>query len=181
MAEAFSGHEFLGAEFLLWLWYCTETEGGTFDLEEPKGRVGVAFDQLLELRSPEGGGRVTVRGDTPTRLPEAAAALRTGRLPVVARLLIAKDQTTFELTLDGLSFDLRSVKVTTEDPAVLQEGDPEKARLLFELPAIVDALFKTYLSLRASRNFQAQLLQQMREWVARRRGSSRITRTAGAA
>jgi len=144
------GSEHIGSEFLLWLWFQAETRGGVFQLEG-LGQVGGAFDALLEMTAPTGGSKVTVRGDHPTRQPEAEAALRTGRVPVRARLLLARDEATFELTLDAATFDVGALKLTAESadaPAPGEEQSQERAALMFELPAMVDALFALFLQRR---------------------------------
>ena len=170
MAESFEGNEFLGPEFLLWLWYQTETAGGLFELPE-LGRVGVAFDRVLELQSPDGSGKVTVRGETPTRLPEAGEALCSGRLPSSGRLLLAREDTTYEVTLDALTFDLRSVKVVCDEPEVADDphaADEERISRLFLLPALLDGLFARFLRVRSATDFATSELRVMQEWVRRR-------------
>ena len=164
---------FLGPEFLLWLWHRTEVEGGEFSLD-PWGTVGVAFDRFLELEG-EGdgsagdfGGKVTVRGELPTRLPEAAAALRSGRVPSVARLLIARGEESFELTLHGTHFDLKSLKVVASEEGGLPEDATDRARLLLSVPRCLDALYAAFLEERLSPTFRRSVLPRWREWIANR-------------
>lgn len=171
MTEASATTSFLGREFLLWLWYCCETEGGLFELPL-LGRVGVAFDSAMELRSPDGRGKVIVRGDSPTRLPEAAVALQTGRWPVTARLIVARGDDTFELTLNGDSFDLQSVKVLSDsvhDGQEPREANEERVRLLMDLPRLVDGLYRAFLKRRTASTFLADELVRMRHWARTRR------------
>jgi len=162
---------FLGSEFLLWLWHQCETAGGKFELPE-LGEVGVAFDALLELGGAEGGGKVTLRGDAPTRAAEAGSALLAGRLPQKARLAIAREQRTFEVTLSAAAFDLESVKVSAEAEEItdddLRAGDEQRAGWLFELGAIVDALFAAFLELRVTPDFDGEIVPALRDWIVSR-------------
>ncbi len=164
---------FLGRELLLWLWFRCETVGGAFALPE-LGEVGVAFDQLLELGAAqeEGEGKVSLRSDAPTLSPEAASALQGGKLPTRARLLLARGEKTFEVTLAADSLDLEGVKVSAESEAIsdenLRAGDEQRAGWLFELCSLVDALFAGFLKLRLDRGFEQELLPSIRNWIASR-------------
>lgn len=162
---------FLGGEFLLWLWYWCETEGGKFELPE-LGEVGVAFDSLLELGGAEEGGKVIVRGDAPTRSTEAASALLAGRLPLRARLALARGEKTFEVTLSAAALDLEAVKVAAEAEEITDEnlraGDEQRAGWLFELCDLVDGLFAAFLALRVTPRFEEKVVPAMRDWIVAR-------------
>jgi hypothetical protein len=162
---------FLGGEFLLWLWHHAESAGGSHRLGE-LGEAGVAFDQLLELGGAKEAGRVTLRGDLPTRSLEAASALLAGRMPIKARLVIARDEKSFEVTLAGESFDLEAVKVSAPEEEIgdenLRSADEQRAGWLFELQQLLDALFAAFLELRLAKSFDAELLPAMRRWIAAR-------------
>jgi hypothetical protein len=173
---------FLGPEFLLWLWHHAETAGGSHALGE-LGEAGVAFDQMLELGGAKEAGRVIVRGDLPTRAGEAASALLAGRLPLKARLVVACGAKSFEVTLAGATFDLDGVKVTADAESIddenLRAADEQRAGWLFELQALLDALFAKFLELRVARSFESTLLPDMRRWiVSRARARSRAAAAA---
>lgn len=168
---------FLGAEFLLWLWHQCETAGGKFELQDV-GEVGVAFDALLELGGAEGGGRVTVRGDTPTRASEAGSALLAGKLPQKARLVLARGEKSFNVTLHSATLDLESIKIEAEAEEITDEnlraGDEQRAGWLFELCDVVDGLFSAFLELRLGEDFDAEVVPALRDWiVTRSRGRAR--------
>jgi len=172
---------FLGPEFLLWLWHHAETAGGNHALGE-LGEAGVAFDQMLELGGAKEAGRVIVRGDLSTRAGEAASALLAGRLPLKARLVVACGAKSFEVTLAGATFDLDGVKVTADAESIddenLRAADEQRAGWLFELQALLDALFAKFLELRVARSFESTLLPDMRRWIVSRARSR--TRAAAA-
>jgi hypothetical protein len=112
---------------------------------------------MLELGGAKEGGRVIVRGDLPTRAMEAGSALLAGRMPLKARLVVAHGAKTFEVTLAGETFDLDGVKVAAETESIddenLRAADEQRAGWLFELQALLDALFAKFLE-RASRSFE---------------------------
>lgn len=165
------GPAFLGSEFLLWLWHHAETSGGAHRLGE-LGEAGVAFDRMLELGGAPEGGRVVLRGDLPTRSMEAASALLAGRMPQKARLVLARDEKSFEVTLAAETLDLEAVKVTAPAEEIgdenLRAADEQRAGWLFELLALLDGLFAAFLELRLARSFDSELLPAMRRWIVTR-------------
>jgi hypothetical protein len=165
------GPSFLGGEFLLWLWHHAETAGGAHRLGE-LGEVGVAFDRMLELGGAPEGGRVVLRGELPTRSMEAASSLLAGRMPLKARLILARDEKSFEVTLAAETFDLDAVKVTAPAEEIgdenLKAADEQRAGWLFELQEIVDGLFAAFLEQRLARSFDGELLPAMRRWIVTR-------------
>ncbi len=172
----------LGREFLLWLWYRFETAGGVHEIEG-FGKVSVALDSILELSSDAEPGRILLRGDAPTRRPEAAASLRSGRLPRCARLLVAHGPDTLEVTLDADRFDLCSVRVVA-DAAEPEGGErnfslEERCGRLFDLSAIIDRLFERFLGERLGKSFDEKLLPEIRSWIFSREAPAR-RRAAGA-
>jgi hypothetical protein len=133
---------------------------------------------MLELGGAKEGGKVTVRGDLPTRATEAASALLAGKMPLKARLVLARGEKSFEVTLAGATFDLDAVKVTAEAEEIhddnLRAADEQRAGWLFELQELLDALFASFLEQRLAKSFDAELLPSMRRWiVARARARTR--------
>jgi len=137
---------------------------------------------MFELGGAKEAGRVIVRGDLPTRAGEAASALLAGRLPLKARLVVACGAKSFEVTLAGATFDLDGVKVTADAESIddenLRAADEQRAGWLFELQALLDALFAKFLELRVARSFESTLLPDMRRWIVSRARSR--TRAAAA-
>ena len=73
-----SSRDFLGNEFLLWLWYHTDVESDTIKLTD-KSDVTVMPARTLTLECPRGQtGYETISSEGPTRLPEARRAIQSG-------------------------------------------------------------------------------------------------------
>lgn len=159
---------FLAQEFLTWLWFRCEVEGGEFDLDG--GGVGIVVEDALQLASwEEEGTKTTLRGGTPTTRPEAASALGKGLMLRKAKLTLARGEREWRFTLDGETLDCLSIKVPEppegEEP---EEGaDPlaEKLALGEELRAIVDALYRSFLALRLTADWAKIELPRMGSWV----------------
>lgn len=177
-------HAFLGEEFLVWLWFRSETAGGVFDLGHDE-RVGIALDRALDFHDSATGVKVAVRGDAPTRAPEAREALSRGMRLVRAGLVVTVDQQNVTLVLDGPSLDLRSVK--SEKPAGenADERDQNALAGLFGLVHSLDQVWKAFLAERLAPAFGKEtapaLLQWARSATQARRGSRRAREREAAA
>lgn len=160
---------FLAQEFLTWLWFRCEVEGGEFDLEET-GELSIVVEDALSLSSwEEEGKKSTLRGGTPTTRPEAATALGAGLLLKRAKLLIAIGGREWQCSLDGDSLDLLSVKVPErpegEEPEEGADLLAEKLALGEELRDAVDELYRHFLSLRLGNDWKKIEVRRMNDWV----------------
>src|ERR1019366_7099513 len=82
--------DFVVNEFLLWLWHEADHKSGVIKTE-PKavGEVTIFIDRSLDLDCAYGQtGRDSLRGDGPSRMPEARDGLRSGKVPRKAGLLL---------------------------------------------------------------------------------------------
>src|SRR5271163_3483359 len=104
---------FLGRDFLTWLWFRCEAEGGEFDLggRDGGGQTAVMVEDALALVSvDEDGSVMTLRKGTPTARPEAANALAAGMALKKARVFVARGPREWQFTLDGETLDLGGLK-----------------------------------------------------------------------
>lgn len=167
---------FLGRELLTWLWFLTEQNAGA--LRVPQGdEVTVMLDRTLALRCSYGlTGSDVITADAPTRLPEARAALKTGKQPNRAGLVLGSPAGEFRFTLDGQRFTVSSLALPetgeSEDPLARLE---ERFELIADAAALLDALFELYLNERTSPQWDDRLLD-MRTWADRR--TQRSTRAS---
>jgi hypothetical protein len=167
--EGVSG-SFLGRDFLSWLLYRVETEGGELRLDG-WGRIALVFEDRLAFEGEDHSCRLQVlQQGHPSVSAEAKTALLLGKKLVRARItLAADDEETWQLTLDADTFDLRSVKLPRT-----AETDPE-ARLLERLDAIdrvhgaVDALYRAFLKARTGGSFLDEEGPKLSAWVRERR------------
>ena len=76
-----TNRDFLGNEFLLWLWYQCDRDSATFKLLDGS-EATVFLARTLTLECPRGmTGHETITFEGPTRLPEAMRAIQGGKLP----------------------------------------------------------------------------------------------------
>jgi hypothetical protein len=159
---------FLGEEFLTWLWFRLETEGGDFDLGDGHV-VGISLDDFLAF-APRDDDETehTMRKGVPSRSSSARAALRAGRRLRRAKLVLAKGELQWSFVLDAACMGLRSVRLPDDDEEA--EGPADKSRdrianflLLHEL---VSRLYREFLRLRLRREYLTNEGERQAAWMA---------------
>ncbi len=163
--------DFLGNEFLLWLWHEVDHRDGVVKIDHAgvkgaNGEVSIFIDRSLDLDCAYGQtGRDSLRGDGPCRMPEARDALRSGKVPRKAGLLLHVNGQDFTLNFNPEGFAVGSAKLPevedAETPRVLFE---ERIALLRDLCRTVDGLFDTFLKVRASSSWEGQT-NGIRRWI----------------
>ncbi len=163
-AKGPSPKDFLGNEFLLWLWHETETRGGT--IKTADAEVAVVIDKALEMDCAYGQtGKDSLRGDGPTLMPEARDALRSGKLPRRMGLILEAGGRPFELGMSAETLGCSGARFPD-----IEEAD--EARVIFEeriamlrdLCKGLDGLFQLFLKLRASSGWEGQT-NTIRRWI----------------
>lgn len=151
--------DFLGSDFLLWLWH-SSTDGGLIRLGDESVFVSLSGGVVLE--DPLGmTGTDTLKSEVPASLPEAFAALFAGKLP--RKIGIHLDEFSLVLT-DKLSFC--GVKIPNPESDDLAYLDWRIAKIR-ELTQRVYQLYDWFLTIRLAAEPWRQAESRIREWVRR--------------
>lgn len=156
--------DFLGNEFLLWLWYEADARNGTIKTEE-SGEIAILVDKSLDLDCSYGQtGRDTLRGDGPGRMPEAMDALKSGKVPRKVGLVLDINRQQYALTLAGESLAINTLQIPeieeADSPRVVFE---ERITLLRDFCKGIDELYATFLKSRSAGGWESQT-SQIRKW-----------------
>ena len=161
-------HGFLGEEFLTWIWFRWETQGGEFTLGG--GRVvGVALDDFLTFAAlTEDETEQTLRRGLPTRTAEARTALRQGHRLRKARLLIAEGERQWTATLDAPTLTLSGVKLPEDAEECESEADrtDDRAANWLALYEIVQSLYGVFLKERMQDDYRERGAAAQAAWMA---------------
>jgi hypothetical protein len=159
--------DYLGNEFLLWLWWRWETQSDTIALADGSEVTGM-FAKTLSLQCPrDESGKETISSESPVKLPEAALAIRSGKLPRKAGLILCRQGEQYELTLQAETFAITGAKICRDSAA---EADEEKGTYegridsLRDLNETVDLLFHSFLEHRVGKNWTGEL-EKIRRWL----------------
>ena len=165
--------DFLGNEFLLWLWWHTEAHEGVVKAalgSGPATEFFVAIDKALDMDCAwDVNGKQTLRGAGPTRLSEAHEALATGKWPRKMGLILSDGEHQWELTLQGDKMIVSSAGLP-EIPDAQGPRELLDARLLLiqSLSHALDALYDTFIRQRVSGTWPSARTG-MKEWIRTRR------------
>ncbi len=170
--------DWLGNEFLLWLWWASERQEGMVDTED--GEVAFVLERSLDLSCAWGvSGESTVRGDAPTRTPEAARALLSGKWPRKVGMTLSAQGRAYRFALQadrmecaGLALPKPEEPPSSERVAIEQRID---SFLTFDRAMV--SLYAAFLTQRTADSWAAQR-DAMRTWM-HERASSRVSVAAG--
>ena len=159
---------FLGRELLTWLWFRTDTEEGPLRLRDG-GEITVMLDRTLRLKCDYGlSGTDVITADGPTSLPDARAALRTGKQPTKAGLILGGPLGEFRLTLDALRMAVSGLILPEPDEEQDARGRVEQRfESVADAADLLDALFELFLVQRTSKEWN-RVVRAMSEWAGGR-------------
>ena len=165
---------FLGREFLTWLLFRVEEDGGRLTIGDDVIEMTLG-DRVVMQEQGEHNARLTLvdEGDMSSEL---GAGLRRGKLIDRARIAVTRGERRWELSLDGgmLTYDsLRCPKLgdrdaaLSDDPRALFENDLFlRLADVEEVMGFIDTLFASFCALRASSRWESETLPALRAWVA---------------
>ncbi|MEM6852936.1 MAG: hypothetical protein AAF593_00840 [Planctomycetota bacterium] len=178
IAKSVDLKDYLGNEFLMWLWWHgeKERESPTIKTETPSGGGGEVFaalDKALDMDCAwDLTGKQTLRGDNPTRLPEAADALVTGKWPRKVGLILADAEHQWQLTLQGDQFVVSGAQLPEiEDVENARELIERRLELIVGLSETLNALYTAFLARRASGPWASDR-DAIKTWIKARRKAS---------
>lgn len=165
--------DYLGNEFLLWLWWYFEQQSDTITLDD-ESTVSGMFARTLMLDCPLAeSGKETISADSPIGLPEAMLALQSGKQPRKAGLTLVRDGEQYDLTLQAETFSIGSAKITPVDSATREDyTNDDRIASLRSLSETLDLLFDAFCARRIGTSWKKEL-QAIQTWLAPGNASSR--------
>ncbi len=154
--------DFLGNEFLMWLWWTLENEGDTIALPDDS-QVTVMLTKTLALECPNGEtGKETINSDCPVKLPEALQAIRAGKLPRKTGMTIVREGRQFDLVLQAETFGISGAKIHLQEDEEFDDGDRVEAIRLLSDSA--DQLFFAFCGLRSGKTW-SKMRESINTWL----------------
>jgi len=167
-AHDVASRDYLGNEFLLWLWYTLSEESDTIELAD-KTDASVIIVKQLTLECPWAEtGKEVITCDGPTQLPESRRAIQAGKLPRKAGLIVSRQGEQYEFTLQAETLNISAAALprieTNGNGLVRTEERVEQIRHLAET---VDLLYYAFLQHRVSSEWQGKL-DKLKAWLRQR-------------
>jgi hypothetical protein len=164
--DAARSRDYLGTEFLTWLWYTSHVESPS--IATPAGQtITVLFEKGLQMTCAFGlTGTTTISADGPTHLAEATVSLAEGKLPVRAGLQVAVQGDVFSLAVRGDVMHYSGIVLPpVEDADSGRAVFEERIGHLRDLLDAMDGLYAAFLRRRLSSRWP-QTLNVIRNWIA---------------
>jgi len=158
-----------GRDFLTWLWFHAETDDGEV-ATEADGTFTVAVDGPLTLAYADdapGAAETTVRKGVPMRSAEAKAALAVGKKLRRARLLVARGNETWAMTMDADRFAFGGFAVPEGENLDPGAAFEEKVRALRTFVTMLEAAFALFVERFNGAKREAER-KRIRAWSAER-------------
>jgi hypothetical protein len=151
--------DWLGNEFLLWLWFVTDTDTDTIS------ETTLMFARTLTLECPRGQtGHETFNHEGPTRLPEAKRAIQSGKLPRRAGFTMVRADQQYEFALSAEAFAISGAKLP--QPPEGANVREHRVEAVGDLLAVLDGLYSEFLAARLGNDWN-DVAADIRKWLGR--------------
>jgi len=162
-------------EFMTWLWFASERDGGSVLLSEELGRIDYWVDDRIAFRDMDSDKpRAVMTGENPSTSPEARAALAGGKVLRELRLVMRREDREFYVTLKGPHLDIQGVKLPQMIKGAAEEVMYDRMALYEELHFMLTGMLKRFSVERTSDAWAESTLPAMRAWVGGARASSAV-------
>ena len=169
-------YDYLGNEFLLWLWWNWETNGELIELSDGTEVTGM-FARSLNLDCPQGeNGKESISSDSPVALPEAMLAIQMGKLPRKAGLTLVRNNEQFDLNLQAELFTVGSARISQIGGDANSRELSDRIESVRNLSETLDLLFDVFCDVRFGKSWNSNF-KRISEWLAKP-GNRRKSRAA---
>ena len=156
-----TNRNFLGREFLTWLWFKSETQHHKIQIKN-LGEFQLFIDNKITLSSASGSVREnSLKGNSPSYAPEASAALSAGKMLSEAKFILQNQELNWSFSLSADDLSLRGIKLPHVAKESAKEHFEQRVAYTKMLNDIIEELYSEYMSLRLTNNFEqeAELIQ----------------------
>jgi hypothetical protein len=169
-AKGDNAKDWIGNEFMMWLWHEAGSRGGEVPFRDAGGadkQATVMFNKTMDLDCVYGAtGRVGLKFETPSEMPEAAEAIRSGKVPRKAGIALALHGQLYTFSLGAELLGISGLKLPEVENADSPRVFEERITLLRDFNKGLDALMAQFLQVRSSTGWEAYV-QSVRRWMGK--------------
>lgn len=152
--EVAQAAQFLGQEFILWLYWRSSSDPYFYLESFGLGNVDLHLEEQITLESLHGEGyRETIQTREIAEHDDVRTSIQTGRLPVATRVRVARGKAEWQFVLTALPLAMKSIKLPVPDRAADEETVHLRLIQMEEIDNIMRALFQTFLIERTNDTF----------------------------
>ena len=170
VAVAYRRYQFVGDEFLTWLWFTLEKDNRILQRIDPDIaalEIGnrMVFENRYRKDSDE---TVTIKGEE-ANMDEGLLALKKGAMVTEVNLVYRSGDQEWRFNLKGESLNISSLrvpetgKVETKDD--IEGAVIEKAFLCEKIIRLINGLFNHFIKLRVSTEWTSKTVPAIRKWI----------------
>lgn len=156
----------LGLEFLTWLWYRWEKDGGKFETSRGEAMEFALDGPVAFFNEGKGAHNVVLRNGFPLQSREAGAALLCGKRVCKIRLAVSNGEQTWNTTIDS-DFTFGSLRLP-KDPGEPRQSFHERMALIETFSEAVFSLFDIFLDERGDERAWKKTEAKMQAWSRER-------------
>ena len=170
VAVAYSRYQFLGEEFLSWLWFVIENDHQLLRQLDPNlAALEIGHRMVLaNRRHQDSGETVTIKGDH-AGMDEGLLTLKKGGMVAEIHLIYRAGDQEWQFSLKGESLNISSLKVPAtgkiEREEEVEGAVIEKIYLCEKAIGLINRLFNRFIKLRLGDKWQAQVVPAVRKWI----------------
>ena len=162
-----SSGDFLGNEFLVWLWHVTENASDTIRLPDDS-EVCLMMSSKLSMECPLGQyGKQNFSSDGPSRLPESKKAIQSGRLPRKAGLIMVRHDQQYEFAIQAENLDITGAKMPPVEGESERACKEERVTQIRGFLETLDLLYGRFCEVRLGLEW-GEVVQEIREWLGQK-------------
>jgi hypothetical protein len=169
VSVSYNRYKFLGYEYLTWLWFIIEREHETIESATDNAvTLNLGNRIVLENKKKDAVESVTIKGDE-AGLEEGMLALKKGAVVTELNLIFRTGDQDWRFTLKGESLHLVGFKCpktgVVESEEDLEGAVLEKVYLCEQAIQTMDKVFRMFISLRVSNDWNRKIVPRMKKWI----------------
>ena len=170
VAVAYSRYQFLGEEFLSWLWFVIENDHQLLQQLDPDlAALEIGHRMVLvNRRHRDTGETVTIRGDH-AGMEEGLLTLKKGGMVAEIHLIYRSGDNEWQFSLKGESLNLSSLKVpatgSVETEEEIEGAVIEKIYLYERAIGLINRLYGRFIKLRLGDEWNKRVVPAVGKWI----------------
>ncbi|MBN1842440.1 MAG: hypothetical protein JW883_09210 [Deltaproteobacteria bacterium] len=169
VAVSYNRYKFLGYEYLTWLWFAMEkNQDEITKLEQEPVSLGIGNRIVLVNKQKDTVESITIKGDD-AGLEEGILALKKGAVVTELNLSCKTGDQEWRFTVKAESLHMAGLKCpqtgSVESQEDLEGAVLEKVYLYEKAFQLTDNLFKEFITLRVSEDWDKRVVPLIRQWM----------------
>ncbi|MEI6515200.1 MAG: recombination-associated protein RdgC [bacterium] len=157
-----------GQDFLTWLWFYSEARGGMMKLPSGGDFAIMIEGPLTFVMEGQGAHEIVLRRGSPAISTEAKIALISGKKLRKAKLLLARGQDTWTVSLDAESFTFRSLKLPEGEKLEPISRFQERMTSMTTFTTAFLEIFDRFMKERTDEKVWKKTSAEIHRWVSER-------------